>query len=237
MEDLLCSIQKDYSNFCDKEYIFYLEDGININLKCKKENLPHLIGLHKLKSDYSIIRQMVDKNDYSITPKNIFDIIKEKNITYNDFTQCASWTAHIQNRMENFTYENIDSILRKTGMFTFIYNKDKTKNNKAKYVLMDKKNSLFLHLFIGYDQTLKYYYPNSYVADEKKDSNLSRNTIKVIKTEIYKLSQTGEKLIEVIEHAKIREIKILIKEYNKKIKSCINIYVMMIPILIVYLMR
>lgn len=219
MEDLLCCIQRDYSNFCDKEYVFYLENSININLKCKKENLPHLIGLHKLKSDYSVIRQMVDKNDYSITPKNIFDILNEKNITYNDFAQCASWTTHLKDRMENFTYENVDSILRKTGMFTFIYDPKKTKNSKAKYVLMDKKSNLFVHLYIGYDEKAKHYYPNSYVADKEKDSNLSRDTIKIIKTEIYSLSKTGKVLIEVIEHAKIREIKTSIKDYNKKNKE------------------
>lgn len=214
MKDLLDKVQEDYKNFCNKEYIFYLDNGININLKCKKENLPHLIGLHKLDKEYSVIRQMVDRNDYTVTPKNIFIKLKEFNISYDDFKKCDTWTKRLENRMENFTFEKLDSILKKTTMFTFIYDKKKTKNNKAKYVMVDKKGTLFVHLYIGYDKNLQYYYPNSFVASEEKDSNLSRKTIKVLKSEIYKLSIDGREKIEIIEHAKIREIRTLIKTYN-----------------------
>lgn len=214
--DLIEQIKVDYSNFCDKEYVFYLEDKSSISLKCKMENLPHLIGLHKLKDDCDFIRQMVDKQNYIITPRNIFDVLKENNIGYNEFRKYESWTTHIKDRMENFTYEKINSILRKTTMFSYIFDKSKNKNNKAKYVLIDKKDSLFLQLYIGYDDKLKYYYPNSYVPNKDKDSNLDRKTLKIIKTEIFVLSTKGKIKLETIEHAKIREIKKMIKEYDSK---------------------
>lgn len=216
MENLIDEIQKDYSNFCDKEYIFYLDGNLKVNLKCKVENLPHLIGVHKLEKDCNFIRQMLDKNDHTVTAKNIFEVLKANGIGYNEFKNYESWTTHLQRRMENFTYEKIDAILRKTTMFSFIFDESKTKNNKAKYVLIDKKDSLFLQLYIGYDEELKCYYPNSYVPHEKKDSNLGRKTLKISKTEIFKLSNEGREIIEIIEHAKIRELNGMIKEYNSK---------------------
>lgn len=216
MKNLIDEIQKDYSIFCDKEYIFYLENNLKVNLKCKIENLPHLIGVHKLKDDCNFIRQMLDRNDHTVTAKNIFEVLKENGIGYSEFQKYGSWTTHLERRMENFTYEKINAILRKTTMFSYIYDKSKTKNNKAKYVLIDKRDSLFLQLYIGYDEDLKCYYPNSYVPHERKDSNLGRKTLKISKTEIFKLSNKGKEIIEVIEHAKIREIKGMIKDYNNK---------------------
>ncbi|MGL5615351.1 MAG: hypothetical protein ACRDD2_03860 [Sarcina sp.] len=216
MKNLIDDIQKAYSEFCDKEYIFHLENDLKINLKCKVENLPHLIGIHKLKDDCKFIRQLLDKNDYNITTKNIFKVLNENEIGYKEFQKYNSWTIHLQMRMENFTYEKLDRILRKTTMFSFIFDKAKIKNSKARYVLIDKKDNLFLQLYIGYDKKFNYYYPNSYVADKNKDSNLARESLKIIKTEIFNLSTDGKKMIEIIEHAKIREIKEMIKIYNNK---------------------
>lgn len=206
MDNLLEYIENDYSKFCDTEYIFYLHNKNIVNLRFEIENLPHLIGLHKLKEDYSEIRQMVDKNDVYITPANIFRILQEKNIDYNTIKKCLSWNTRLQNRMENFTYNKIDSILRKTTIFSFIYEEGKTKNKKAKYVLIDKPSHLFLQLYIGYDSKTKRYFPNSFVADYKKDSNLGRDTLKIIKTEVYKINCFGTYKIETIEHEKIRLI-------------------------------
>lgn len=216
MEDLIDEIQADYIHFCDKEYVFHLDNNMKINLRCKIENLPHLIGIHKLGNDCNFIRQMVDKNDYSITTKNIFYIFKENGIGYNEIRSYEGWTPHLQRRMEHFTYEKINAILRKTTMFSFIFDKEKTKNDKAKYVLIDKRGPLFLQLYIGYDDKKKYYYPNSYVPNNKKDSNLARDTLKVIRTEIFSLSENKREMIEVIEHAKIRELNTMIKEYNSQ---------------------
>ncbi|MBC2414973.1 hypothetical protein HGI34_21560 [Clostridium saccharobutylicum] len=204
-----------------------MKNNITINLKFKKENLPHLIGLHKLSECYSEIRQMEDKNDHTITPKNIFEILRAHNIDYDNLKSSSGWTTHLQNRMENFTYKKLDSILRKATMFGFIYEEGKTKNTKAKYVLIDKIQELFLQFYIGYDEKTKEYFPNSYVPNNEKDPNLSRDTLKIIRTEIYNETPSERVKIETIEHEKIRELTQLIKEnltsYNNKNNQMYNL--------------
>lgn len=227
MDNLLDIIEADYDKFYGNEYIFYLHNNITINLKLKKENLPHLIGLHKLSECYSKIRQMEDKNDYTITPKNIFGILRDHNIDYDNLKSSSGWTIHLQNRMENFTYKKLDSILRKATMFGFIYKEGKTKNTKAKYVLIDKIEELFLQFYIGYDEETKEYFPNSYVPNKEKDPNLSRDTLKIIRTEIYNETTSERVKIETIEHEKIRKLTQSIKEnlklYNNKNTQMYNL--------------
>lgn len=227
MDNLLDIIEADYDKFYGNEYIFYLHNNITINLKLKKENLPHLIGLHKLSECYSEIRQMEDKNDYTITPKNIFEILRDRNIDYDNLKSSSGWTIHLQNRMENFTYKKLDSILRKATMFGFIYKEGKTKNTKAKYVLINKIEKLFLQFYIGYNEGTKEYFPNSYVPNIKKDPNLSRDILKIIRTDIYNETPSGRVKIETIEHEKIRELTQSIKEnltsYNNKNNQMYNL--------------
>lgn len=219
MDNLLETIKNDYEKLCNKEYVFYLDTRESVMLMFKKENLPHLIGLHKLKQYYPEIRQMVDKNDYRVTAKNIFKIFEKKNINYTDIKGSLGWNTHLQDRMEKFTYEKIDSILRQTTMFEYIYEKGKTKNTKAKYVLIDKVDKLFLQLYIGYDEEKRIYFPNSYVPNKIKDSNLSRDTFKLIKTEIYIVDSSKKIKIETIEHKKIRDITELLRKYLKLYNS------------------
>lgn len=227
MDNLLDIIEVDYDKFYGNEYIFYLHNNITINLKLKKENLPHLIGLHKLSECYSEIRQMEDRNDHTITPKNIFEILIDNNIDYDNLKNSSGWSIHLQNRMENFTYKKLDSILRKATMFEFIYKECKTKNTKAKYVLIDKIEELFLQFYIGYDEETKEYFPNSYVPNKEKDPNLSRDTLKIIRTEIYNETPSGRVKIETIEHEKIRKLTQSIKEnlklYNNKNTQMYNL--------------
>lgn len=226
MDNLLDTIEADYAKFHGNEYIFTLKNNTVINLKLKKENLPHLIGLHKLSNCYSVIRQMVDKNDYTITPKNIFEILREHTINYENLKSSVGWTIHLQDRMENFTFEKLNSVLRKSTMFGYIYQKGKNKNTKAKYVLIDKIDGLFLQFYIGYNEENDEYFPNSYVPNKQKDSNLSRDTMKIIKTEIYHESPLGRVLIETIEHKKITDLTQLLNEslklYNSKNNQIYN---------------
>lgn len=220
MDNLLEKIECDYKKICGTEYIFYLENGSVINLRFKIENLPHLIGIHKLSGDYVEIRQMTDKSDVHITPTNILSILKEKNINYESFKLASSWNEKLQLRMENLNFIVLDGLLRKTTIFNFLYDSPKTKNKKARYVLMDRPRELFVHLYLGIDKSENFYFPNSFVADQKKDANLSRSTTKIIKTEIYKLDIHGTNKVEIIEHEKIRslteELKKNVKLYSSK---------------------
>ena len=207
MSNLLETIENDYENLIEIEYVFTLDNNGIVSLEFKKENLPHLIGLHKLKGSVNEIRRMEDINDKGITPANIFQHLRNNNVDYNALKGCSHWDDHIKNRMENFSYENIHSILRQSTMFNFIYDPQKTKNDKAKYVLIDKKNGLFLQFYIGYDNGKDEYFPNSFVANNKKDHNLDRAPLRIVKTEIYRKNGSEMVNIETIEHKKIRDIK------------------------------
>lgn len=105
-------IQKDYDKLRKREYQFYFEDGQVISLRFKKVKLPHLIGLGKLKNDDELIMKMDLKQ---FTAKGIFKKLSEHNRTYEVLKNYSSWTGHLTRRMENFTYENLHMLLKKTN--------------------------------------------------------------------------------------------------------------------------
>ena len=86
---------------------------------------------------------------------------------------------------------------------------------------------LFLQFYIGYNEETKEYFPNSYVPNKERDPNLSRDTLKIIRTEIYNETLSGRVKIETIEHEKIREFTQSIKEnlklYNNKNTQMYNL--------------
>lgn len=133
----------------------------------------------------------------------------------------ASWNTKIQHRMENFNFANLNCLLRKTTIFNFLYEEGKTKNAKATHVLVDKSNNLYIHLFMGFDSNGNFYFPNSFVVDYQRDSNLSRKGTKIIKTEIYKIDIAGKEKIETVEHEQIRLISDGLKQ-NIKVYSSKN---------------
>lgn len=96
--------------------------------------------------------------------------------------------------------------LEKTTIFNFLYDSAKAKNKKARCVLVERPRELFVHLYLGIDEAEKFYFPNSFVADQKKDANLSRNTTKIIKIEIYKLDIGGRNKVETLVISRARTI-------------------------------
>lgn len=205
-------IQKDYDKLRKKEYQFYLEDGQVISLRFKKVNLPHLIGLGKLKNDDEWIMKMDLKQ---VTAKEIFKKLSEHNRTYEVLKTYPSWTGHLTRRMENFTYENLHMLLKKSTVCEFIYDPDETDNDVAKFVFVDELANLYIHLFIGKDEIKGYYFPNSFIAEFSKH----RCCGKSIKIKITKVIIQGDGQTEVIEHDKLKAKLRSIKETMSKING------------------
>jgi len=209
---MLDRIVCDYNKLRKKEYRFILQDGTTISLKFKSCNLPHLIGLAKLKDDDTTI---TDFDEGRISAKRIIQALKNEDKTYLTLKSYPSWTGHLTRRMENFTFENLNMLIRQSAVINFIYDPNETKNDKAKFIFYTELEAIHLHLYIGEDENGNYYYPNSFNAEFKKDSRCGKaKKIKVTKVLLLDGSHSYE-----IEHDKIksliREVRVYGREYNR----------------------
>lgn len=147
MDDLL----KKYTEYmrlenCRAEYKFV--NGEAIEIIYKEENFAHLLGLHKLK-DIQLIQFWLDKNNKKIKLKEV--IRRIKNATFTDAQVRASvFYPKIQERYENFSYENLTTLTYTDAVVNFDPKKIKSKI-KSDYLLFEKKNG-FNHLGIALDQ-------------------------------------------------------------------------------------
>lgn len=215
---MLNRIEEDYNKLRKKEFQFILEDGDVINLRFKKVNLPHLIGIGKLQEDDETIKSFVNKQ---VSAKDILKKLKEEGKTYEVIKEYDSWTGHLTRRMSYFDYSNINLLIRQSVVIDFVYDPSKTNNDRAKFIFYAETNEIHLHLFIGEDEVKKYYYPNSFTAEDEKN----RNAGGVKKIKVSKIVIQDGNIIEEIDHNYyknvIRGIRPKIKSVNKLI-SMIN---------------
>lgn len=211
---MLNRIEEDYNKFRKKEYQFILEDGNVINLRFKKVNLPHLIGIGKLEEDDDTIKKFVNKQ---VAAKDILKKLKDEGKTYDVISGYDSWSGHLTRRMSNFDFSNINLLIRQSVVVDFVYNASKTNNDKAKFIFYAETNQIHLHLFIGEDEIMKYYYPNSFTAEDEKNHNAG--CVKKIK--VSKILIQDGTIVEEINHSYykniIRGIRPKIKIVNKTI--------------------
>jgi hypothetical protein len=206
----------DYNQLAQNEYKFHTNHGV-IHLIFKPENLPHLVGFQYLSEAHPILRAFNDVSDSKVTASNVFENLINENVSFESLLFNKKIDPLIECRITEFSYRTIKSLLLNTTLFKFKYDSDKTLNAKAKYVLIEDRKDLFLHLYIGYDHRKRFYFPNSFVPNLSRVPHIERDVLSVHKTEIIDITTQKS---TVIDHAKIRdltkEINLLISHYNKK---------------------
>lgn len=210
---MLNRIEEDYNKFRKKEYQFILENGEMISLKFKKANLPHLIGIGKLKEDDETIKKFVNNEIYA---KDILDKLRSEGKTYETLSSYPTWSGHLTRRMSYFQYSNINLLIRQAVVIDFVFNSKNTKNDKAKFIFYAETEEIHLHLFVGKDELKKFYFPNSFTAECKKD----RNAGGVTKIKVSKVIVHDGKEIEVINHDYYKSIIRTIRSQMKEINKC-----------------
>lgn len=188
---VLESAISDYELLLKKDYKYELLDKKDVEVKFKKENFPHLLGLHKL-VDIKDLKRLHDKK---IKGSKIYKKVTDKEIS-NEMVLSSPYYNKIENRFKYFNKIN-EIIFTKV-----IYNFDRTKVHtsiKADLVLYTIKDNLYIHLFLVKSSKGNYFAPMTFIVEEDD---------KYIKEQIgYDVKQ-----ISIIENGKVIKKHTYIKE-------------------------
>ncbi len=190
---ILNQVLKNYENTLlnyKYEIKFIDENKIeqSISFEFKKDNLKHLLGLHKI-SQYNL----KDKNNKPRYPASlIYKKIKEKQITYKDI-QSTTKSDEVSIRAIHFLELSyiLDDRLTNT-IYLFKKNKYNGKTQiKSEYILYMDKGSFSLNFGIAKDPIKRYYYPETWFINERNKEKFIKNQTKlkikaIIKTKIKK---------------------------------------------------
>lgn len=164
-----------YEVLMNKRYIYELLNGDSLEVIFKKENFPHLIGLHKL-IDISEFNRL---NNKMIKGNKVFKMVKNKDIEEEKIINSPNYEK-IELRVENFHKIN-DLVFNRV-----IYDFDRTKVRtyiKADLVLYKVEDGMYIHLFLVKDKFGKYVSmtfivePNDKYIKGQKDFSISRLSI------------------------------------------------------------
>ena len=152
MNDLL----KKYNEYmqlknCRAEYL--LSNGMVVDFKYKEENFIHLLGLHKL-VDIQLIQLFNDKNNKKVQSRYIISRIKKNKFT-DEMIKASVFYNVIEERYENFTYDNLTSLIYTDAVINFNPTLINSKI-KSDFLLFEKKpDESYNHLGIAMDKTSK----------------------------------------------------------------------------------
>ena len=116
MDELL----KKYNEYislknCRVEY--QLENGETIDFKYREENFIHLLGLHKL-TDIQLIQMFNDRSNKKVRVRYVISRIKKGKFT-DAMVKKSVFYSYIQERYENFSYENLTSLSYTDAIINF----------------------------------------------------------------------------------------------------------------------
>ncbi|MEG1309390.1 MAG: PBECR4 domain-containing protein [Bacilli bacterium] len=166
----------EYQNLLDKEFHYKFKNRFKFKLIFKPENLPHLLGLHKLK-DIEILNKF---NTKEIAADVIYKKIENKDLT-SKIIEKSAFYHKIESRLIYF--RELNELVTKNNFLRF--SKDKTEDGtlmKAEFIVYSLKNGKYIHLFIG--KGARFYYPETFIIDDtdyyiKQQSEFKIKDIKV----------------------------------------------------------
>ncbi|MGL4335832.1 MAG: PBECR4 domain-containing protein [Turicibacter sp.] len=165
-----------YDLLCKNDYIYHLSDGRELKIIFKKENFPHLLGLHKL-LDIEILRKHSQK---IISANSVYRDLKRGLLTYTDVSNSVHF-YEIENR---FMYINeLDSLLFDRIVLDFDKTKIATKIT-ATILLYRKIDHKYVHLALvkavdgSYVPQTLLVQGNRYYVDNQKELIITKLTIK-----------------------------------------------------------
>ncbi|HVI39820.1 MAG TPA: PBECR4 domain-containing protein [Anaerovoracaceae bacterium] len=182
MDDLLRKYN-DFLTLMNLEVCYDLENGMSVQFYFKKENFPHLIGLHKL-IDIPVIQRFNDPNNKMVNSRYVNKKITKGNLTYSVISNSSHYPK-IQDRYTLFDSERIKQISYTDIIIDF----DKsllpgTKLIKTKFLLYEQTNGQYSHLSLGIDNNNSSIYPETFFIDNSSDYIKGQNTVKVKKVTI-----------------------------------------------------
>lgn len=180
----LSDIQKYYEfELVPFEFNYELEDGTNINLRFKKEDFCHLVGIHYFAPE--------DKLKHEYRSHLGYSKIENNEITINTLSSNkGAWGKH-KERILNFIH--VKEVLVDPKILLFNANVVSGGCNiKCTFVLSKPKNNVVLNLAIDVKTNGKYYYPVTFLVTlgSTKDKFIrGQKQCKILKTEIVELKK------------------------------------------------
>lgn len=154
--DKLEEVMKDYESLTNKCYVYDLVDKGEIKVFFKKENFPHVIGLHKLLNIKDLKRLYYKK----ISGKNIYKQLENKKISSEMIFKSPHYKK-IEDRF-NYFYKVKELVFEKV-----IYDFDRSKLRStipADLVLYTIQDNLYIHLFLV-KRKQGYYVPMTFIVE------------------------------------------------------------------------
>lgn len=191
----LLEIVRNYEPICKNDYIYKLRNGTEIKVVFKKSNLPHLLGLHKLK-DIEEFRKLSEKE---VAAQTVYKRLKSGSITFEQISN-SEYFHEIENRLKHI--QNLEQLVFERVILDFDASKLKTKLKKVTVLFYVKIGSEYIHLPLVYNKS-GYYAPNTllvqrnrYYIDNQDELTVESLTVmnkgKVIKTIEYNNDQIQE---------------------------------------------
>lgn len=159
--DPLYLAAKDYSKFIDKNFIYKLENGAEIEVPFKRCNFAHLLGLHKLK-DINILKKLSNPN--SNVANLVYKHILKKQLTYEHISK-SIFFSEMSSRLDNFHF--LDQLLLSEIIVNFDKSKVRKSDLKSDIILYEKKNNNYIHLCIAKDKKNERY-PETFLVQPDK---------------------------------------------------------------------
>lgn len=161
---------------CKVEY--ELDNGSKIEVTYAEKNFAHLLGLHKLK-DIQLIQFWLDRTNKTVKLDTILNHIKKETLT-EDMLQASVFYPEIQERYENFSYENLTTLNYTDAVVNF----DPTIINskiKSDYILFEERNNKeYNHMGIAMDKNSGKRYVETFFH-EATDKYIAGQTIVKVK--------------------------------------------------------
>ncbi len=172
--NVLLEKYNDYLRLVGCKIEYELEDGTILTVEYKKENFPHLIGLHKLQ-DIQLIQFWTDRSNKSVKLKDILKSIEKEKLT-DSKVNGSIFYKKIEKRYENFSYENLTTLNYTDAIINF--NPTLVNSSmKSDYILFEEKPIVgeYNHLGIALDpnsgnryfETFFHEYTDSYIKGQK----------------------------------------------------------------------
>ena len=175
------ALKKKYLDYmrlenCRAEY--ELENGVKVGVAYKEENFAHLLGLHKLK-DIQLIQFWLDRTNKTVKLETVLKYIKNESLTEN-MLKASVFYSDIQDRYENFSYENLTTLNYTDAVVNFNPKIIKSKL-KSDYILFEEReNNEFNHMGIALDKNKGNRYVETFFH-EPSDKYIAGQTIVKVK--------------------------------------------------------
>lgn len=180
----------DYMRLINCKAEYELEDGTKIDVTYKEENFAHLLGLHKLK-DIQLVQFWLDKSNKTVKHKTILNKIKNESLTENMLKESVFY-QDIQERYENFSYENLTTLNYTDAIINFNPNIINSKM-KSDYILFEEtEKQQYNHMGIARNAKTGNRYVETFFH-ERSDNYIVGQ--KVIKIKTFSLYDANDNLI------------------------------------------